>query len=455
MMRKKITQFIVFVFISGLFVSCLDNFTERSYYTANVTDFAFNAHDSCPTIEDFVFNIDQRSDTGLIYNLDSLPFGSDVDRLYPSLTIQTTNGYIFFNDSLWEDGDSIDFSSPVIFKNTSSDGLHTRVYKINVNVHQVDPDSMIVRQTANTYPTDGSRNKVIRVDKAFYSYFALDAGGLTAYRSTDNGITWSAQSISGITEAVNINSICTYNSKFYLSAKNGQLYSSDNGLSWSKTTDGTNVVTLFGQLNKKYKGGTDHLIGLVKDNSGKIFYATTVNALTWTIGQEIDSDFPVSDYAITKDSTVTGVQFYTIATGLNNSGALTSKVYSTETGDKWVVISAGTDPKLSLVKRSRASIFYYEKYLVCFGGVDADGKITNSVYVSPDNGKGWLIAPDNWTSLLLEEGLSNCNIYVEHQADLVNEKDREYIWIFGGTKISGLSTAVWHARLNSMVFARR
>jgi len=454
-MRKKITQFIVFVFISGLFVSCLDDFTERSYYTANVTDFSFDEHDSCPDIENFVFNIDQRSDTGLIYNQDSLPFGSNVRHLYPSLTIQTTNGYIFFNDSLWEDGDSINFSSPVIFKNTSSDGLHTRVYKINVNVHQVDPDSMIVRQTSNAYPADGPKNKVIRVGKAYYSYFAPNAGGMTAYRSADNGTTWSPESVSGISEQVNIHSICTFNAKFYLSAKNGQLYTSENGFSWSKTADGVNVVTLFGQLNKKYKGGVDHLIGLVKDISGKTYYAKSADAVTWVTGQEIDSDFPVTDYAVAKDSTVTGVQFFTVATGLNASGAFTSKVYSTDTGDKWVVISDGTDPKYALVKRKGASIFYYEKYLVCFGGVDSDGKISNKVFVSPDNGKGWIAAPENWTSLLLDEGLANTNIYVEHQADLVNEKDREFIWIFGGTKNSGLSTAVWSARLNSMVFARR
>lgn len=454
-MRKKITQFLVFVFISGLFVSCLDDFTERSYYTANVTDFAFNEHDSCPDIEDYVFNIDQRPDTGLIYNLDSLPFGSNVKHLYPSLTIQTTNGYIFFNDSLWEDGDSIDFSSPIIFKNTSSDGLHKRMYKINVNVHQVDPDSMIVRKTSDAYPTDGARNKVIRVEKDFYNYFATNGGGMTAYRSTNNGLTWLPQAISGITEDVSILSICTYHSKFYLSAKSGQLYASDNGFSWTKTADATNVVTLFGQLNKKYKGGSDHLIGLVKDISGKIYYATSTDATTWIPGQEVDPDFPVTDYAVAKDSTVTGVQFYTIATGLNKSGAYSSKVYSTETGDRWVVISTGTEPKLSLEQRRGASIFYYEKYLICFGGIDSTGNISNEVYVSPDNGKGWLKAPDNWTSLLLEEGLANSNVYVEHQPDLVNEKDREFIWIFGGTKNSGLSTAVWQARLNSMVFARR
>jgi len=461
MMRKKISQLIVFVFISGLFGSCMDSFTGRTYYSANVTSFAFKAQDTCPDIENYFFNINQAPDTGLIFNLDSLPFGSKVDHLYPTINLQSTNGYIFFNDSLWADGDTIDFSTPVIFKNTSSDGEYTHVYKIKVNVHQVDPDSMIVMQASNSYPapTGTAGNKVIWNKDVIYSFFALNAGGLSVYKSTDNGLTWSANLNSDNISDVRINSLCQFNSKFYLTTASGQLYSSLDGLSWAATGDGTKIKTLYGSLSKTLRSdpNPNYLIGLAENANGETCYARSTNGIDWKngIGDKIDSDFPVKEYALTNDTTVTGVQSYTIATGLNSSGAYSSDVWTTESGIKWYNVSDKINVRRSLSKRKNASIFYYDKYLVCLGGIDSTGLTLKTTYVSADMGKSWFVAPDSWASLKMVDGRVNNNVYVQHITDTVNKKDREYLWIFGGTNDNGLSTSVWKNYLNSMVFSLR
>ena len=460
-MRKKISQLIVLVLISGLFESCMDSFTGRSYTSANVKAFSFGAQDTCPTIENYVFNIDQASDTGLIYNLDSLPFGSKVDHLYPTISLQSTNGYIFFNDSLWADGDTIDFSKPVIFKNTSNDGEYTHVYKISVNVHQVDPDSMIVMRASNTYPapTGTSGNKVLWQKDVIYSFFALNAGGMSVFKSTDNGMTWSANLNPTISADVIISSVCRFNSNFYLTTKTGQLYTSSDGLSWTTTGDGTKIVTLYGSLSKKLRNEAEpfYLIGLAVNLQGDTCFARSSNGIDWknNIGEKINSDFPVNEYALTSDTTITGVQFYTIATGFNSLGGYSSDVWTTETGDKWYNISDKINTRRSLVKRSAASLLFYNNYLVCLGGIDSNGEKIKTIYVSADKGKGWIEAPDSWASLKIEGGLVNNNVYVQHIADTVNKKDREYLWIFGGSKDSGLSTSVWKGYLNSMVFKLR
>jgi len=460
-MRKKISQLIVLVLISGLFQSCMDSFTERSYYSANITSFAFKAQDTCPGIENYVFNIDQALDTGLIFNLDSLPFGSKVDHLYPTINLQSTNGYIFFNDSLWADGDTINFSTPVIFKNTSSDGDYTHVYKINVNVHQVDPDSMIVMQASNSYPapTGTAGNKVIWQKDVVYSFFALNTGGMSVYKSMDNGLTWSANLNADIVAEVRINSLCQFDSKFYLTTTSGQLYSSSDGLSWTATGDGTKISTLYGSLSKTLKSDSNpnYLIGLAENVNGDTCYARSSNGIDWknSIGDKIDSDFPINEYAFTNDTTVTGVQSYTIATGLNSSGTYSSDVWTTESGTKWYNISDKINTRRSLTKRKAASIFFYEKYLVCLGGIDPNGEKIKTIYVSADKGKGWVEAPDSWASLKMVDGLVNNTVYVQHIADTVNKKDREYLWIFGGSNDSGLSTSVWKGYLNSMVFSLR
>jgi len=458
-MRKKNSLYIALVVFSGLFVSCWDDFTDRTYYSANVTSFAFEAQDTCPDIEDYAFNIDQTKDTGLIYNLDSLPFGRVVNNLYPTVSIQSTNGNIYMNDSLWADGDSLDFTNPVYLKNTSIDGLYTRIYKISVNVHKVDPDSMLMSLKSSTFPAAAAKNKTLCLaDGNFRSYYALSGGGMSATQSADQGSTWTNRTVTGITEDVNILSLCTFGSKFYVAAKSGQQYSSTDGLTWTTSGDGTKLVTLFGEIKKKYVTETDpsHLIGLAKNASGDIYYARSADGNSWTLGTKAADDFPVYDYAVTKGTTATNVEFYTIATGVSASGNYCTKVFSTETGSDWIVACNPSTTRLSLGwQRRGASLFYYGKYLVCFGGIDSNGYYNKDLYISADNGKGWIEPEDKWAWEKMTLGIAYPGVYIERVKDTVNDKDRNFIWIFGGSRINGSSPEVWKCYQNSMIFARR
>jgi Domain of unknown function (DUF6242) len=456
MMRKKNSLFIISILISGLFVSCWDNFTERAYYSANITSFGFEKHDTCPNIEFYSFNIDQM--TGVIYNADSLPYGRVVNSLYPKMTLQSTNGSLYANDSLWEDGDSLDFTSPVIVKNTSEDGVYTRSYTIHVNVHQVDPDSMVMNLKSNSFPTDAPANKVFRlVSGGFRSFFVSNTKGLTSYVSAD-GLTWTESNVEGLSGEMVLHSLCVFNSKYFVVSTTGVLYSSADGLTWTEASNGTNIVTLFGQIKRKYINEADsiYLIGLVKNSSGELVSARSANnGLSWTPGSVIDAGFPVSEYAMIKGATATGVQFYTLVSGLKANGEYSSNVWSTENGLDWILIQDGSDKRRAVAPRAGATLFYYDGYLVYFGGVAPDGAYHKEFYVSGDQGRGWSKAPDHWALLNIAQGLSNASVYVEHVPDLVNEKDREYIWIFGGSNKFETSSEIWKGYLNKMVFARR
>jgi len=463
-MRKKNSLLFIFVIISGLFVSCWDNFTELTYNSADIKSFSFASQDTCPDIEDYDFNIDQMSNPGLVFNYDSLPYGRVVNCLFPTIKFQSSNGNVYISDSdsleLWNGADSLNFTSPVTVKNTSSDGLYTRIYQIKVNVHQVDPDSMIMNRYSTAFPIDASKNKIFHpTENSFLSFFALSSGGLSAYLSTDKGLTWNVRPVSGITETVNINSLCTFQSKYFITSQSNQLYSSIDGLVWTPTGDGTKIVTLFGEIKDKYYkvSPVSYLIGIVENASGEYYFSRSKDGVNWkdVIGNEINPDFPWTDYALTKGTTATGIEFYTIATGLNKNNSFSTSIWSTETGLDWVLIDDGSNKKTAIVKRKGASLFYYDNYLVCFGGQDANGDYRQDLYVSEDHGKGWTSAPDNWTFLNMINGLVCSSVYVEHVEDLVNDKDREFIWIFGGTKGYYPSSEIWKGYLNKMIFLRR
>ena len=456
MILNKTRRLLILVCMTGIFASCWDDFTERSYYTANVVDFSFAEQDTCPDIENYVFNIDQMK--GLIYNLDSLPYGSKVDFICPTLTLQSSNGELYMNDSIWEEGDSVDFTSPVILKNTSADGLMTRTYTVNVNVHQVDPDSMIVAQYSNTFPTESTKSKLVRLTNGeFRCFFPSAASGLSAYISENSMADWQQQTVTGLPEMMNVQSLCVFDSKYYISSGAGNLYVSVNGLDWSLTGDGTKIVTLFGSIKRKYitEENLYYLIGLAKNASGEICPAKSVDGINWTIGSKLNDDFPVSEYGVAKGSTVTGVQYYTVATGLRSDDSYCSSIWSTENGLDWVLVRDSKSTSMPASNKKGVSLFYYDGSLVCLGGINSSGEFNKNIYVSKDHGKNWIAPPDNWIFYPLDNGLAYGSAYVELIEDTVNDKDREFIWIFGGQTEAGTSPVIWKSYLNKMIFARR
>lgn len=467
---KRNYSYVLSLLISVMFVSCWDNFEERNFYSANINKFSFDAHDTCPGIQNFVFNIDQYhgvaadTTTGFIQNLDSLPYGRVVNSLYPKVTFQSTNGNIYINDSLWEDGDSIDFSVPVVLKNTSYDGLYTKSYTIYINVHQVDPDSMHLEREASSLPGAASANKLIEKNGVLFDFVPVAGGGLNLFRSADSCKTWTSQLVSGLTGDMNLQSLCSFGSKFYITSKNFVSYlSSDGGLSWivinPKTTDlnATTILTLYGEINGKYI--TDPidstLTGMLLTSAGETRFGRSADGVTWEVGSKVPAGFPFTEYALIKSATVTNVQFYTISNGYDASGDLTANVWATEDGLKWISVNDGSVVFNTLPKRKNSTLFRYDGYLVSFGGQDDSGNLYKDLHVSPDHGKTWKNADENWAFFKMDSGLAGAEVFVQHIPDLVNNKDREFIWILGGTRTDGASSTIWKGYLNKMVFTRR
>lgn len=466
---KRNCIYVLSLLISVLFVSCWDSFEERTYYTANINAFSFGAHDTCPDIENYVFNIDQYhgvaadSTTGIVQNLDSLPYGSVINSLYPNITFQSTNGNIYINDSLWEDNDSIDFSSPVVIKNTSYDGNYTKSYTVIINVHQVDPDSMTLEKMTFTLPGNASNCRILESNGMILNYVPAIGGGLNVYRSADTCKTWTALTVDGLSGGMNLSSLCTFGAKYYLTAQNHKAFRSDDGLSWSEiapvSSDGTSVtiLNLYGEIRKKYITDPDPsaLAGMLITANGDTCFGRSTDGIVWTVGSKVPALFPFADFAQLKSTTVTNVQYLTVAGGVDASGALTPTVWSTEDGRTWISVNDGTISYYSLPKRRNATLFRYDGFLVCFGGQDEAGNLFKDMHVSRDQGLTWTDAAANWAFGKMDSGLAGAGVYVQHIPDLVHDKDREIIWILGGTREDGPSDILWKGYVNSMIFARR
>jgi hypothetical protein len=469
MIIKRYPIYALPLLLAVFFVSCWDNFEERSFYSANIDKFGFSAHDTCPYIQNYVFNIDQLhgvaldSTTGIIQNLDSLPYGSVVNSLLPNISFQSTNGNIYVNDSLWEDGDSIDFSKPVVIRNTSYDGVYTKSYTVVINVHQVDPDSMSLEPLSSVLPGNAPSCRIIEKNGLIFNYVPATGGGLRLYQSADTCRTWSSIPVTGLSAEMCLQSVCTFGSTFFAVTTDHSVFRSDDGTTWSPIStvlsngSAVRIVTLYGEIARKYINEPDPsaLIGMMITASGDTCFGRSTDGLTWVSGSKVPSNFPFSDYAQLKSATVTNVQFVTVAGGLDAAGSPLANVWSTEDGRNWISVNDGQISFNTLPKRMGSTMFRYNGYLVYFGGKDKNGVFSKDLWISPDHGKTWKQADEQWAFLKMDDGLAGAGVYVQHVADPVAEKDREFIWLVGGTRSDGPCKTIWKANLNSMIFARR
>ncbi len=180
-----------------------------------------------------VFTIDQNRK--LVYNSDSIAYGTDVSHV---LVKVTADGYVYY---LKQDGelgsveDSIDFTSPVIFRVKSYDEQYVRNYTVNINVHQVDPKKTVWTQIeSNNFPEFTKQKAFVKGDNLYV--IGVDANGAyhTATTALADGFVWTTTACSGI-EGSGLAALFTEET-FYLKTDAG-VYRSEDAVAWNAADD--------------------------------------------------------------------------------------------------------------------------------------------------------------------------------------------------------------------------
>ena len=185
MTKTPILSFAALIAASA-FVGCNGDATDYTESSgSNVAVYSFNLQENDKILKDLdtvYFSIDLEN--ARIFNADSLPYGTRVDALIPSIKVvegasamtlemsragkpDTIIDYINYPE------DSIDFSNgPVKLKVVSLNELVSRTYEIKVNVHQVKSDSLQWTNTAyRALPSmlqAPTRQKTTANKKAYY-----------------------------------------------------------------------------------------------------------------------------------------------------------------------------------------------------------------------------------------------------------------------------------------------
>lgn len=471
--------------------------TEEEIYmpasSVAVTNFSLKSKSGSKVKVDSVFfSIDLNR--GVIFNADSLPVGTDVTRLVPVISYASSASAVTLTqtggkqtgeiDYKSHPNDSVDFSGKVVLKITAEDKTTTRSYDIKVNVHKVEPDSLVWDRLAVT-PMPSRKGspksqKTIKYNDTTYSLIQESDDTYTMAVATDLlAGEWSKNELTPDFEP----DIRTFNAtaeQMYILDVSGVLHSSADGVLWDNTgAIWNNIIGAYG----------DVLLG-IRNDGGTLKYCFWPSDAGYA-ESAISNDFPVAEYT---DFVQFSNRWTTLPIGFMVGGRLADGSYTDKTwgfdGDHWAVLSEGMTPFVAgatlvpyYVYRKTNSTLVQKEFSVwlLIGGRRSDGNFNRTIYASYDNGVNWYAVdtqmqlPDHFPNLMNMDGIM---IEWPKQASLTGNwtstpgraipglarvkyevEDYEvywdcpYIYIFGGLKEGlTLSDEIWRGVLNRLTF---
>lgn len=362
---------------------------------------------------------------GVIYNADSLPVGTPVNKLVPSITIPKTvqraeiveqsadGSEEVVHNYLDSPTDTIDFTKNVTLRLSTLNETVSRIYQLKVNVHKMNPDSLYFDMEARTaLPSrmaNPKKQKTVSRDSTVYTFVqeSDDTYTLSQTRHLESG-EWVKRAVKPGFEA-NVRSLSATDDAFYMLGADGTLHASADGVSWHSVSEAGKWISIIGAFNNSVQG--------VKNVGGKLMH-TQYPAGTYR-DTELESGFP---YLYTSNMAIYTTKWSSLPLGLITGGYDGTK-YTGDTwafdGTSWISISdkgmpavyGGTMiPYYAYLRTTTMWLFNEYSVWLFIGGCTPDGKVNQTVYISYDNGVNWKKAPE---AMQLPKDLDNL-LFVDH-----------------------------------------
>ena len=434
--------------IMGLMVVIMtgcDNNTNTTTLSsvAQLKAFSFAKNDSFPGLAAAVFTIDERLDTGLVWNKDSMLYGTRLDSVVPRFTFATTPGAAFltFPDTtvVLTGYDTLDFNPrPIYLTLRSADKSTTKVYEIRPSVHQVDPDLYTWTQlTAAVYPEDDSEQRVVELGADFVMVVS-NGFELRVFRSAD-GAEWSSPAVpTGLPAGTRVRQIISDGNTLYYGQDNA-VYTSTDAVTWTAHNVSYDVRTMLLYWNEQ--------VWALTGDEGNYELATYANGALTLTGLRPDGLFPVSDFAsVTFHSPSLRERAMIIGGFAENGQSLNTRwnlEYSRHTPENnGYRLQEFSIDRPSFKSLTGISVIDYNGQLLLFGGVD--DKMTyygRDILISDDEGLNWYAA-DTAKNQLPE-------VYQARQKQTAIVRNND-IYLFGGQDAQTTFSDVYKGRLNSI-----
>jgi len=405
-MKIKFLPLIAVLFAAtSIMTSCLDNDVEQITYTSetSITGFSLgtlninrigkdkNGLDShyVDTLDcsNYPFTIDQIN--RIITNKDSLPVGTYIDKVITNITYDA--GVLAYkpkgsdHDTIWTSTDSINFTEPVEFKVYAYSGVEGKPYKVTINVHQQEPDTISWKKFDNSFSAGSlSEQKAVYANGKVYVFGKNGNGTHIEYSdvANDNPSPW-VPVTDNIPSNIDTYSATAWAGNIYFLARgtnDKQLYK------LNVTTDKIEPVGT--ETFEMLIGGNDikSELYVVKDGESGIYkespWTKDTDPFTqFKAGQPFFSNTTTASY--NSNITTTVALCYNQGNTANDTTALVFNRISSD--NKW----EERMQNLPLPNLENVTMIYYDGKLYAFGGGYGEIKPFSQFYCSTDNGLCW------------------------------------------------------------------
>ena len=418
----------------------------------------FAANDSFPGLKNASFTIDLSTDTALVYNKDSLPVGTRIDSVVTTFYFSTTIGYALFSSdsdtTLITSADTLNFMPrPCHLRVLSEDMLHERNYNIFVNVHTVDPDLYVWKQTRESL---FQGNCDVHAENLNGTILLFTQDGIkTALYRTVNGDVWTGPlTPTGLPKGANVRQIIKGENNLYY-AEDNKLYTSADGQNWSSTDYSSHGFIIQNMLFYY----NDSVWAVVSEpSSNKLAFATMAEDGVLSVQNQLgvindyyllaNEHFPISDFCAVTFYGKSGRKRAMIMGGYDAEGKALNSRWNLE----WIDIDANRgfyrlenftieQPEFTAI--TSAALVWYDEKMLLFGALeDSSDLVGHPVLESRDEGMNWTI-PDSAQNKLPAD-------YVVRQHQAIAVTDDNAILLIGGQNRTKSFSDVWRGKKNSI-----
>ena len=416
--------------------------TSSTSSVAKLTSFYFAKNDSMPGLAKALFTVDERLDTGLVWNKDSMLYGTSLKRVIPKFTFAATPGaaYLRLQDTIiYLSGyDTLDFTKrPIYLTIRSSDKSTTKTYEICPTVHQADPDLYTWEKlTESVYDEDDSEQRALELGSDFV-LIKSNGFSLQAFCSPD-GVQWTdLGEPKGLPAGTKVRQMISKGDTLYY-GQDSTFYTSTDAVNWIAHSSAYPVITMLLYWNER-------AWALVNNDGYELAYVSA-DSLALS-GIRPSGDFPVSDFAAVAFQSSSLRERAMIIGGFSENGRSLNTRWNLEyshhpTPKGMYRIEEFSIDRPSFTRLTGISVISYNDQLLLFGGVDDKmSYFGRDILFSIDEGLNWAKADTAKNQLP--------DIYQERQKQTAIVRNN-YIYLFGGQDAEATYSDVYRGRLNSI-----
>jgi hypothetical protein len=319
----------------------------------------------------------------------------------------------------------------------------TKLYAGQVNIHQVDPDSVQYHKIADNQSfLNNTDLKAIAFDGKYYVY-AKEVSEVSLYQSTD-AKEWTKVTSTSIPADLVVSGILANDAGVYGYTASGEFYVSYDATKWINIkTFGENVnyeypvkaILGFREESPMQKAG----FSLIVEKENKYIFAFTSDFHEWRYATDtVPGNFPIAGFS-TINYELAKAEHLSLVSGKNASGEYLNTVWELKDTLEWVLLSDNKFPKLQ-----GANAFVYDDEFYLMNGQLENGSYNKEVYYSIDKGLNWKIKKEKY--------FPPSAYPLRKNALWLSNAEKTFFYVLGGQNNTNL-TDIWQVFLNKKMFA--